>query len=182
MNWSVNMVLAKNDMEVIIRQGQIEDAEAMLTIERDVIIESKYLITVEEEFDKTLEEQRQWLQDILENIRETVFVAEVNNEVVGWIVFYAQNRKRLSHTGSLVIMINQMYRSNGIGKLLLQELLDWSENNSFIEKISLGVLSTNQQAIALYKHMGFIEEGRKIKEFKINESEYADDVLLYKLV
>ncbi|MFB4166941.1 GNAT family N-acetyltransferase [Virgibacillus sp. JSM 102003] len=169
-------------MNVIIRQGQVEDAEAMLTIERDVISESNYLITVEEEFGKTLEEQRQWLQNIIENKRETVFVAEVNYEVVGWIVFYAQNRKRLSHTGSLVMMINQMYRSNGIGKLLLQELLDWCENNSFIEKVSLGVLSTNYKAIKLYKNMGFTEEGRKIREFKINERGYADDVLLYKLV
>lgn len=176
------MFFAKNDMEVIIRQGQIEDAEAMLTIERDVITESNYLITVEEEFDKTLAEQRQWLQNMLENKRETVLVAEVNNEVVGWIVFYAQNKERLSHTGSLVMMVNQMYRSNGIGKLLLQELLDWSEKNPFIEKVSLGVISTNHKAINLYKHMGFSEEGRKIKEFKIDESEYADDVLLYKLV
>jgi len=30
--------------------------------------------------------------------------------------------------------------------------------------------------------MGFLEEGRKINEFKINDHEYWDDVLMYKLV
>jgi len=29
--------------------------------------------------------------------------------------------------------------------------------------------------------MGFIEEGRKIKEFKIAENEYVDYILMYKL-
>jgi len=44
------------------------------------------------------------------------------------------------------------------------------------------VFSTNKRAIALYKKMGFIEEGRKIKEFKMDNNEYVDDVLMYKLV
>ena len=65
----------------------------------------------------------------------------------------------------------------GIGKLLITELLNWAEQNSSIEKISLGVLSTNHRAIALYKSMGFIEEGRKIKEIKFSEDSYADDIL-----
>lgn len=30
--------------------------------------------------------------------------------------------------------------------------------------------------------MGFVEEGRKIKEVKFNEELYVDDVLMYKLV
>ena len=60
--------------------------------------------------------------------------------------------------------------------------LDWAEKNPLIEKVSLGVLSTNYRAIALYKSMGFVEEGRKIKEIKINENEYVDDILMYKFV
>jgi len=30
--------------------------------------------------------------------------------------------------------------------------------------------------------MGFKEEGRKINEFKFNENEYVDDIIMYKLV
>jgi RimJ/RimL family protein N-acetyltransferase len=51
-----------------------------------------------------------------------------------------------------------------------------------IEKVSLGVLSTNQRSIELYKNMGFVEEGRKMKEGKFNEHVYADDILMYKQV
>jgi hypothetical protein len=30
--------------------------------------------------------------------------------------------------------------------------------------------------------MGFLEEGRLIKEYKLNHGEYVDDVLMYKFV
>lgn len=46
----------------------------------------------------------------------------------------------------------------------------------------LGVFSTNHRAISLYKKMGFLEEGRKIFEFKLNDGEYIDDVIMYKFV
>ncbi len=114
---------------------------------------------------------------------ETIIVAEKDGEVIGWIVFEStQNRKRLSHTGSFGILIRNNYRRMGIGKMLLQILLEWAQNNPLIEKVSLAVFSTNHRAITLYKTMGFIEEGRKIKEFKYNEDEYVDDILMYKLV
>ena len=70
----------------------------------------------------------------------------------------------------------------GIGRMLVNELLDWAEKNPFIEKVSLGVFSTNYRAISLYKSMGFKEEGRKIKEIRMNENEYIDDILMYKFV
>lgn len=66
------------------------------------------------------------------------------------------------------MMVDKNFRDKGIGKLLIKGLLDWAESNPLIEKVSLGVFSTNKRAIALYKKMGFIEEGRKIKEFKMD--------------
>jgi len=50
------------------------------------------------------------------------------------------------------------------------------------EKVCLGVFSTNEWAVALYKKMGFIEEGRKFKEFKLDNGDYVDDILMYQFV
>lgn len=69
-----------------------------------------------------------------------------------------------------------------IGKLLMKGILDWAELNPLIEKVSLGVFSTNERAIALYEKMGFTEEGRKVKEFKMENGSYIDDVLICKFV
>ncbi|MET1180776.1 GNAT family N-acetyltransferase [Peribacillus simplex] len=166
----------------IIRTGELADAEAVLDVQNSVISEGEYFIAVSEEFNKTPEQQRDWIRTLLKNERDTIIVAEINGEVIGWIVFQSENRKRMSHKGSFGMMIRKNYRGKGMGKELLKALLEWAEANPFIEKVSLGVFSTNQRAISLYKKMGFVEEGRKIKEFKMSEREYVDDIIMYKMV
>ncbi|OOE12694.1 GNAT family N-acetyltransferase [Fictibacillus arsenicus] len=165
-----------------IRPVRVEDAEAVLSIQREVVGEKDYFIAVSEEFNKTTEEYQEWIQKIIEHERETMFVAEIEGKVVGWIVFKSQERKRMHHTGSFAIMLQKDCRNKGIGKLLIHELLRWAEEHPIIEKVSLGTFSTNTRAIELYKKLGFVEEGRKVNEFKFNENEYVDDVLMYKLV
>ncbi|WP_245831883.1 GNAT family N-acetyltransferase [Oceanobacillus senegalensis] len=176
------MSVADNDVNIHIRTGQLDDAQAILDIQRYVIMENKFLISVPDEFDRTLEQQKKWMRNVLENKRETIMIAEKDDEVIGWLVFESPNRKRLSHTGSFEMMIHKDVRGKGIGKMLIMELLNWAEKNPFIEKVSLGVFSTNKRAISLYKRMGFIEEGRKYNEIKLSEHEYADDILMYKYV
>ncbi len=171
-----------NKSNLIIRTGQLEDAESVLNIQRAVISEDEFLITVPEEFSNTLQQQINWIQRILTNDRETIIIAKINGKIVGWIAFQSQTRKRLSHSGSFGMMIQKEYRGFGIGKMLINALLDWAVKNPFIEKVGLGVFSTNHRAIALYKSMGFVEEGRKVNEIKMNEHEYADDILMYKMV
>lgn len=165
-----------------IRPVRVKDAEAVLSIQREVVGEKDYFIAVSEEFNKTTEEHQEWIQKIIEHERETMFVAEIEGKVVGWIVFKSQERKRMHHTGSFAIMLQKDCRNKGIGKLLIHELLRWAEEHPIIEKVSLGTFSTNTRAIELYKKLGFVEEGRKVKEFKFSENEYVDDVLMYKIV
>jgi ribosomal protein S18 acetylase RimI-like enzyme len=174
--------MTKNTDRISLRTGNINDAEAVLELEKEVLAENEFMISVIEEFEETPAQKRSWIQKILENEREHIIVAEVNGEVVGLIVFRSKSTKRLSHTGSFTAMVKKEYRNQGIGKLLIKELLNWAEQNPLIEKVSLGVLSTNQRAIELYKSMGFTEEGRKMKEVKFSEDLYVDDILMYKLV
>ncbi|MGM0840213.1 MAG: N-acetyltransferase family protein [Bacillota bacterium] len=177
------MPVSKGHVEYIIRNVKVEDAEVLLDIESSVISEGDYFIVVSEEVEtKPLQEKKERIESILDNIKETLIIAEVNGVVVGSIEFRSQNRKRLSHTGSVSMSISKNYRDVGIGKALLKALLDWAEENPLIEKVSLGVFSTNQRAISMYKKMGFLEEGRLIKEYKLNHGEYIDDVLMYKFV
>jgi len=175
-------MLTKQDCKAMIRTARIEDAKALLDIQREVINEKDYFIAVPEEFIKTVEEHQEWIKKITEHERETMFVAEMNGKVVGWIVFKSQERKRMHHTGSIAIMLQKDYRNKGIGKLLIKEILSWASQHPVIEKVSLGTFSTNSRAIELYNKLGFVEEGRKVKEFKFSDDEYVDDVLMYKLV
>ena len=175
--------MSKDNVEYFIRNVKVEDAEVLLDIESSVISEGEYFIVVSEELErKPVQEEKERIQRRMDNEKETLIVAEVDGVVVGSIEFRSQIRKRLSHTGSVSMSISKDYRGMGIGKALLKALLDWADENPLIEKVSLGVLSTNQRAISLYKQMGFLEEGRLMKEYKLNGGEYIDDILMCKFV
>lgn len=63
-----------------IRTAEGKDAEAVLTIQQAVISEGEYFIAVSDEFNKTEQQQREWIQGLLENDRETIIVAEVKGK------------------------------------------------------------------------------------------------------
>jgi RimJ/RimL family protein N-acetyltransferase len=177
------MISINNDKNCKIRTGELKDAETLLEISNFVVSEGEYFIVVSEELENSsLEEEREQIQKIINNERETLIVAEIDGVVVGSIKIRSNRLKRMSHTGTISMSLGKDYRGMGIGKLLLQALLDWAEKHPLIEKVNLGVFSTNHRAISLYKSMGFIEEGRLVKEYKINENTYIDDVLMYKCV
>ncbi|MEX3745914.1 MULTISPECIES: GNAT family N-acetyltransferase [Lysinibacillus] len=170
------------EQQIKVRVAVEEDAATMLEIQKEVLAEEDFLITTVEEFQQTIDGQKEWIQAKLANERETIFIALYEEKMVGWLMFQSPHRKRLAHTGTFGMMVLKEYRGLGIGKLLLEKIIMWAEHNPYIEKISLGVFSTNERAIALYKKMGFVEEGRKINEIKLHDNEYIDDVLMYKMV
>ncbi|MFB4158512.1 N-acetyltransferase family protein [Geomicrobium sp. JSM 1781026] len=165
-----------------IRKGKLDDSDEILQLQSSVISEDKFLITTSAEFTPNFANQKEWMNKILENDRETIIVAEFEAKVIGWIIFQSHDRKRLQHTGSFGMAVSKAHRGTGVGKALVESLLLWAEKNTYIEKISLGVFSTNHRAISLYKKIGFIEEGRKVKEIKIDNHQYIDDIMMHKFV
>lgn len=53
--------MSKDDT-IVIRNGRMEDAEAVLEIHKSVSAEKNYLITLPEEYHKTVSEQKEWIQ------------------------------------------------------------------------------------------------------------------------
>lgn len=166
----------------MIRLAVPDDAEAMLAIQKEVLTEEIYFVSTIDEFHQTVEGQREWIQAKQEHPNEVLFVAEEDGEVVGWLVFQAEERMKVRHTGKFGVMIKQEARGQGYGKQLVQGLIDWAHTHPVIEKISLFTFATNTRAIALYKQLGFVEEGRKLKEYKLADGTYLDDVLMAKFV
>lgn len=60
----------------------------------------------------------------------------------------------------------------------MNELVSWARANPRVEKIELQVRSSNAGAIALYRSLGFVEEGRKTRRLKLGPNEYIDDVYM----
>ncbi len=115
------------------------------------------------------------------NPNHVQFIAEADNILVGAIEFRNGEKDKVSHQGSFGMTVLPTYRNHGIGKALLQTLVNWAKANNTIEKICLEVMEGNQGAITLYEKFGFLEEGRKVKGVKLNNG-YQDLILMYLFV
>lgn len=166
----------------MIRLAEPGDAEVMLQIQRDVLQEEVYFVSSLEEFQQTVEGQREWIQAKQAHPNEVLFVAEDEGRVVGWLVFQTEGRQKTRHTGKFGVMLTAESRGKGLGKQLVTALLDWAHAHPEIEKISLFTFATNTRAISLYKSLGFVEEGRKLKEYKFSDGSYVDDVIMSRFV
>ena len=133
-----------------------------------------------DEFDRTEDQERQWIQEHIDGPGKLVVLAEVSGTVIGCLSFDNGSCRRIAHRGSLGISVRENWRGQGIGTAMLQALIDWAEANPLIEKIGLSVFANNVDAIRLYERLGFVEEGRQPREMKLGPGEYADNILMYR--
>lgn len=69
------------------------------------------------------------------------------------------------------------WRGRGIGRALIQTMIDWTHRYPTIEKIYLGVWANNLRP-ALYTSFGFIEESRRLAYFKLDHGQYVDEIVM----
>ena len=62
-----------------------------------------------------------------------------------------------------------------MGSALLAAEIEWARERG-LHKLSLGVFAHNAGAIALYRKFGFVEEGRRIKQYRRANGELWDSV------
>ncbi|MGG0277769.1 GNAT family N-acetyltransferase [Bacillus rhizoplanae] len=162
---------------MFIREATEKDAEGILFIRKSIISQKEFFIPTSEEFHVDTEMQQ---KKTITNSQQggVTFVAEDSGRIVGFLTFNRNTMKRLNHTGSFGMGIFDDYRNQGVGTKMLLQLVDWAKTQDGIEKICLGVLSTNKRAIKVYEKIGFKEEGREKKHIKFENGQYADNIIM----
>jgi len=87
---------------------------------------------------------------------------------------------RLRHSGSVGIMVHKDYQGKGIGKALMNTLLDIADNWLMLVRVDLTVFIDNEKAINLYKKLKFVEEGIKRKA-AIRNGKYEDEMIMARI-
>ncbi|ACS89166.1 ribosomal protein-alanine acetyltransferase RimI like protein [Thermococcus sibiricus MM 739] len=99
----------------------------------------------------------------LDSNRETFLVAEYSGQVVGYVMGYI----RPDMEGHIMsIAVDPLYRGNGIGRLLMEAVIDRLIKRG-ARYIGLEVRVSNKGAIKLYEKLGF-------KKMKIIRGYYSD--------
>jgi putative acetyltransferase len=121
----------------------------------------------------------EWLQKIEPHSCRLVAVAQ--GRVVGSAGLHlAGTSLRRSHVRGLGIGIASSHQGRGVGRLLISRLLDWADNWAGVLRVELTVHADNERAIALYRAMGFVEEGRHIG-YSMKNGRYVDALCMARL-
>ena len=106
---------------------------------------------------------------VRENIHEghPQFVALVDGRVVGWCNISSLGRPVYAHGGVLGMGIVAEHRGRGIGEALMRAALDQARANG-LTRVELTVREDNERAIALYRRLGFVDEGVKRNAIRVD--------------
>lgn len=88
--------------------------------------------------------------------------------VVGWADVMADWAHAVAHRGSLGMGVLAAWRGQGVGRALLAACIAKAWHRR-LTRIELEVRVDNVAAIALYRRLGFVEEGRKREGMRFDE-------------
>ena len=175
-------VQVKGNCLVTIRTAQPNDAPAILEHVHAIFAEGEFVLSTLDDFHMTEEQEAEWLQINRDDPGKLVIVAESEGKIIGLLDFHSEGRKRVVHHGEFGMSVNKAWRDKGVGRALLQVLIAWAEQHPVLEKVCLQVFATNTGAIALYTSLGFKEEGRQVRDVKMESGEYVDVFLMARFV
>lgn len=123
------------------------------------------------------------LEQELSHISSEFFFVCVNNEVAGYLKINTDDAQS-EETGEETLEIERVYiksnfQKNGLGKYLLNKAIEIA-NQRNKKKIWLGVWEKNENAIAFYKKMGFVQTGTH--SFYMGDEEQLDFIMTKTLV
>jgi RimJ/RimL family protein N-acetyltransferase len=79
--------------------------------------------------------------------------------------------------GELGMLVHRDWRGRGAGSALLHAAIDWARGHG-LHKLCLEVFVQNVAAIALYRKCGFIEEGRRARQYRRASGELWDTIMM----
>jgi len=90
---------------------------------------------------------------------DLMLVAEVDGEVVGEVTVSQRWDRSSQAIADLAVAVGEGYRDEGLGRALVEAAIAWSRAAGLV-RLALRVLPDNRRAVALYRKLGFEEEGR----------------------
>jgi len=169
----------RNGEKILLRHIKESDIDGVWNNFNEVVDEGLYLpvfFPVKTEFEK-----KSWYNSIKKD-KELCIIADylelkMPYNIIGQCEISNSEWDAAPHVGSLGIIVQNKYRSLGIGFHLIDFAIRESKRINHKEKIILSCFSNNETAINLYKKMGFNIIGIRKKQFYM-DSTYFDEVLM----
>jgi len=160
---------------ITIAESKITDTPLLTNCVRQVAKEKKFLASAS---GFSTKQTARFIKSIIES-QGIQLICRDGDLIIGWCDIMPGPFIELKHCGHLGMGILKVYRFQGLGKKLLNRIINQAFNKDF-ERIELEVFDSNTAAIALYEKFGFKKEGHKRKARKLDGN--YDDILIYALL
>lgn len=168
----------KGNLQLIIREPEVEDAQKLIDHLKVVDSETKFLAREPDEFCLDLEEEASFIRRVLEDTNTLMIVGEVDGQVIAnCSVGLIMNKRRFLHRAAMGIAVRKDYWNLGIGRLLMQVCIKWCKDHA-VEQLELEVVTVNNRAITMYENLGFKIHGTKKNALKYSDGTYADEYFM----
>ena len=157
---------------LLVRPAAPADAAALAVLGRAVASEQELWLT----YERSASDERRNIKSMRRDPNVAVFVAETPAGLVGRLSIARDNASQSHHVAELGLMVAGSERRRGIGTALIEEAVTWARRSG-ITKLELHVFPHNEPAIALYRKLGFSEEGRRRRHYRIG-GHYVDAILM----
>src|SRR5437899_2848252 len=147
---------------LIVRPAATADADALVRLGRSVAGEDELWLT----YNRSPSDERRNVKSVRRDPNAAVFVAEAPAGVVGRLSVARDGNPYSHHVAELGLMVAAGERHRGIGTALMEEAIKWARGSG-VTKVELHVFPHNEPAIALYRKLGFQDEGHRRRHYRI---------------
>jgi len=188
--------VTRSGMHLLLRSADACDAAPLLGIVRDVVAEQNVTISTLAEFNVDQRQEVEWIHHRRVRTDQVAIVAvhqaataasgarscQVSEKVAGLVFAEGGDWQRTAHTAELHLVVAEKFRSQGVGRALMEAQISWAKQHKSITQLYLNVFASNQRAIQLYRSLGFQEDGRRPNAIRIEAKDQPpqelDDVLM----
>lgn len=168
------------DSEIILRCARTDEAETVLEGYKKLLSETKFLALDSDEMKFTVEQERAFIENKNADKYSVLILAFVDGRYAGNCGFDGRtSTRRTFHRASMGIAIFQEFAGRGLGKIMLEKLIDTAKCAG-LEQMELRVFSENIRAQRLYKKLGFEQCGAIPYAVKFPDGTSFDEIMMYK--
>lgn len=164
------------EIDTIIRQAEPNDARALIGLTKHVGKETNYLTFGPEGIDLTVAQEMDLIQTFAVSEKNLMLVVEVDDQIIGMGNLATFGSQKQAHVAEIGLSLIQEYWGYGIGKLLMEDLLDFAREVD-LKVITLEVVKDNQRAVKLYERFDFEIVGTLKQRLKHNCTYYDSYIM-----